>query len=268
MHRIFAICYARRDGGRRAEDFYRGDPHDGPHSIAYYMWAIVGEDGSTYVVDAGFTPQTSARRPGSRTMVCDPIEVLSAIGINAKTQRDVILTHLHYDHVGQYDAFPTARFWLQDREMSFWTGRYAARSGYKFLIEPDDILGLVRLNFERRLQFVDGDGFVAPGITVHAVGGHSAGLQVVRVETKNGPVTLASDAVHVYESLTDDRPFDLIHSLADMYGAFDRVRELCAGNVRNVIPGHDPLVLERYEPVSPDLAAYAVEITARPANQP
>jgi glyoxylase-like metal-dependent hydrolase (beta-lactamase superfamily II) len=261
-YKIYAIRYAQRDGGTRAEDFYRGDLHDGPHDMAYFMWAIVGDDGSTYVVDAGFTPETSLRRPGSRTVLCDPLEVLSALGVNAAKQKDVLVTHLHYDHIGHYGGFPQARFWVQDEEMAFWTGRYASRAGFKFLIEPSDILGLVALNFDSRVRFVDGAATVAPGITLHRVGGHSAGLQVVRVQTDAGPVVLASDAVHVYESLTHDRPLDLIHSLPEMYGAFDTVTEL-AGGVENVVPGHDPLVMQRYQPASPDLETYAVEITAR-----
>ncbi len=41
----------------------------------------------------------------------------------ADTIRDVIITHLHYDHAGNLDRFPNARFHLQDREMSYATGR-------------------------------------------------------------------------------------------------------------------------------------------------
>jgi glyoxylase-like metal-dependent hydrolase (beta-lactamase superfamily II) len=256
-YKVYAIRYGTRDGGRRSEDFYAGDPHDGPHPLAYYMWAIVGDDSRAFVVDAGFRPETAARR--ERNVVCDPLEVLRALGVDPSSQGDVILTHLHYDHVGHYGAFPRARFWVQDQEMTFWTGRYAARDGYRRIIEPEDIVGLVGLNFDRRLQFVDGPATVAPGITVHRVGGHSPGLQVVRVETGRSAIVLASDAAHFYENFEDDRPFSIVHTLSDMYGAFDRLREL-ADAPGNVVPGHDPLVLERYPAVSPDLEGYAVEI--------
>ena len=140
-YKVYAIQYARREGGTRAGDFYMGDPHDGPSAISYYIWVIVGEDGGAYVVDAGFTPETSSRRAGRRTILCDPIDVLAALGVDARSQKDVLLTHLHYDHVGHCHAFPRARFWLQDQEMAFWTGRYANRAGYRWLIEPEDVLG-------------------------------------------------------------------------------------------------------------------------------
>ena len=76
-------------------------------------------------------------------------------------------------------AFPRARFWVQDAELAFWTGRYAGRGAIGHTVEPPDILELVRLNFERRVRFVDGDEQMAPGITLHRVGGHAPGLQVV-----------------------------------------------------------------------------------------
>ena len=258
-YKVYAIRYGLRHGGTRSADFYLGDPHDGPQALTYYVWAIVGDDGRAYVVDAGFTPETAARRPG-KEVTCNPIEVLAALGVDAASQRDVILTHLHFDHVGHYGAFPNARFWLQESEMAFWTGRYAGRDGYKRLVEPDDVLGLVALNFDSRVRFVDGRSSVAPGITLHAVGGHSPGLQVVRVQTGSGVILLASDAAHFYENLESDRPFSVVHSLADMYGAFDRMREL-VDSPSNIVPGHDPLVFERYPAASPDLEGYAVEIT-------
>lgn len=265
-YKVYAIRYGHREGGLRSVDFYLGnphDPHEGPHELTYYLWAIVGEDGRAFVVDAGFTPETSARRPG-RQVDCDPTEVLKALGIDPAVQRDVLLTHLHFDHVGYYAAFPKARFWVHENEMSFWTGRYASREGYKRIIEPEDIIGLVALNFEGRLQHTAATATVAPGITLHAVGGHSPGLQVVRVETGNGAIVLASDAVHFYENLENDAPFCVVHSLQDMYKAFDSVREL-ADHPENIIPGHDPLVFERYPVVSASLDGYAVELI--PAQQ-
>ena len=59
---------------------------------------------------------------------------------------------------------------------------------------------MVRNVYSGRVIFHDGDGEVAPGITVHKIGGHSRGLQCVRVMTAGGPVVLASDSSHFYEN--------------------------------------------------------------------
>lgn len=255
--RIYAVRYAHREA-RRPEHFYGSDPHDVPMAMDYFLWAVVDGDGRAIVVDAGFLPETGRRR--GREWVADPVAVLAELGVAAADVRDVVLTHLHYDHSGHLGAFPRARFWVQDSELAFWTGRYAGRGELGRIVEPPDIVELVRLNFERRVRFVDGDEAMASGISLHRVGGHAPGLQVVRVQTAAGPVVLASDASHFYANLAEDRPFAIVHSLPDMYAAFDRVKELAGGDEARIVPGHDPLVLERHAPVSPALAGLAVTI--------
>jgi glyoxylase-like metal-dependent hydrolase (beta-lactamase superfamily II) len=260
--RVFAVRYAHREA-RRAEHFYGPDPpdpHDAPMPMDYFLWAIAGDDRPPVVVDAGFRPETARRR--GRQMVADPIAVLAELGVDAAEVRDVVLTHLHYDHSGYLAAFPRARFWVQDAELAFWTGRHAARGEIGRIVEPPDVVELVRLNFERRVRFVDGDEEMAPGISLHRVGGHAPGLQVVRVATADGPMVLASDAAHFYANLELDRPYAIVHSLPGMYDAFDRVRALAEGDDARIVPGHDPLVLERYAAPSSALEGRAVELTA------
>ncbi|HEY7076208.1 MAG TPA: N-acyl homoserine lactonase family protein [Solirubrobacteraceae bacterium] len=255
--RIHAVRYGHREA-RRPENFYGGDPHDGPMAMDYFLWAVVGDDGRAIVVDAGFTEEVARRR--GRELVADPIEVLGELGVVAEEVRDVVLTHLHYDHAGRLGAFPRARFWVQESELAFWTGRHAARGEYGRIVEPADVVELVRLNFERRVRFVSGDASMAPGVSLHLVGGHAPGLQVVRVQTADGPVVLASDATHFYANLAEDRPFALVHHLDAMYDAFDSLRRLAGGDDARIVPGHDPLVLERHPAASPELAGLAVTI--------
>ena len=86
---------------------------------------------------------------------------------------------------------------------------------------------------------------VAPGIELIQVGGHTPGQAIVTVATAGGPVILASDAVHYYEELERDRPFSIVADLADMYAAYDQIRELAAAGAP-VVAGHDPLVADRF----------------------
>ena len=81
------------------------------------------------VVDAGFRLETARRR--GREVVADPIDVLARLGIDAAEVREVVITHLHYDHAGHLAAFPRARFWVQDEELAFWTGRHAGRGAHR-----------------------------------------------------------------------------------------------------------------------------------------
>jgi glyoxylase-like metal-dependent hydrolase (beta-lactamase superfamily II) len=86
----------------------------------------------------------------------------------------------------------------------------------------------------------------APGIELTQVGGHTPGQAIITVATGAGPVVLASDAVHYYEELERDRPFSTVANLADMYAAFDQIRELAAEAGARIVAGHDPLVAERF----------------------
>jgi glyoxylase-like metal-dependent hydrolase (beta-lactamase superfamily II) len=252
---VYAIKYATREA-RSGEHFYGGDPHDVPMPMDYYVWAVVSPE-HTIVVDAGFTAEVAARR-GRKHLRC-PTEGLEALGIDCARVPYVILTHLHYDHVGNLEKFPEATYVVQEAEMAFWTGRYAGRDHFRTIVEVDDVAYLVRENFEGRLRFVAGSEEIVPGIEVHRTGGHSAGLQVVRVKTARGSVVLASDATHFYANIEEDRPYSIVSDLPRMYGSFDLVHAL-AESPAHVVPGHDPLVMERYRAAGKGLEGVAVRI--------
>lgn len=116
----------------------------------------------------------------------------------------------------------------------------------------------MRLNFGGRVRFVCGDEATADGIGLHLVVGHAPGLQVVTVDTGDGPLVLASDAAHFHANLELDRPYAIVHSLPGTYDAFDRLRALAGGDESRIVPGHDPVVLERYPAASAELAGVAV----------
>ena len=184
---------------------------------------------------------------------------LRAIDVDPQRVRHVVLSHFHYDHVGTLDQFPSAEFVVQDSEMAFWTGRVLARAEFRKHVELADLVELVSLNYAGRVRFVDGEAELVPGISVHRVGGHTGGLQVLRVQTANGPVVLAADASHYYANVEQDRPFSVVTDLPGMYRAFDTLKRL-AGGLERLIPGHDPLVLQRFPPAAPGLEGIAAQI--------
>ena len=252
---VYAVKYATRDA-RSGEHFYGHDPHEAPMPMDYFVWAAVSAQ-HVVVIDAGFTAEVATRR--GRTHLRCPTEGLKELGIDCAMVPYVIVTHLHYDHVGNLEKFPTATFVVQEGEMAFWTGRYASRAHFRDIVEVDDVIHLVRENFAGRVCFVDGSQEIVPGITVHCVGGHAAGLQVVQVKTERGSVVLASDATHFYANIEEDRPFSVITDLRQMYSAFDIVRSL-ADSPEHVIPGHDPQVIQRFPPAKPGLEDTAVRV--------
>jgi glyoxylase-like metal-dependent hydrolase (beta-lactamase superfamily II) len=245
---VFAIKYAERDA-RRPDHFIGGDPHDTPMPMDYFVWAIVG-DGQTWVVDTGFGQEDADRR--KRRLLRSAAEGLALIGVDAATAPSVILTHLHYDHVGGFDQFPNAHFHLQDREMAFATGRHMTTHPQAHSFTARHVAEMVMAVHDGRVDFHDGDAELAPGLSVHLLGGHTDGLQVVRLQTRSGWLVLASDATHYYENMDASRPFPIVFDVGAMVAGYDRLREL-AGRDGTIVPGHDPLVFERHTAADPSL---------------
>jgi glyoxylase-like metal-dependent hydrolase (beta-lactamase superfamily II) len=254
-YEVYALKYAHH-ARRASENFIGGDPHDGPMPLDYFVWLIRGA-GREIVVDTGFSAAMAAKR--GRDHIRCPTEGLRLLGIDSKGVRDVVITHLHYDHVGNFDLFPAATLHLQDLEMRYATGRYMAHDCFRGAYEVEDVVGMVRRVYDHRVCFHDGDAEIAPGVSVHLIGGHTMGLQVVRVATRRGAVVLASDASHFYANMEQTRPFPIVWSVADMVDGYRKLRAL-ADSAEHIIPGHDPLVLERYPAPSSRLQGIAVRL--------
>jgi glyoxylase-like metal-dependent hydrolase (beta-lactamase superfamily II) len=255
QYEVYAIKYAHH-ARRAAENFIGGDPHDGPMPLDYFVWLIRGA-GREIVVDTGFSAAMAAKR-GREHLRC-PTVGLRMLDCNAATVKDVVITHLHYDHVGNFDLFPAATLHLQDLEMRYATGRYMAHECFRGAYEVEDVVGMVRRVYENRVRFHDGDIELAPGVSLHLIGGHTMGMQAVRVATRRGWVVLASDASHFYANMEQTRPFPIVWSVAEMVDGYRKLRDL-AESPSHVIPGHDPLVMERYPAASSELTGIAVRL--------
>ncbi|MFN2461702.1 MAG: N-acyl homoserine lactonase family protein, partial [Candidatus Velthaea sp.] len=174
-----------------------------------------------------------------------------------------VITHTHYDHAGNAGAFPRARIHVQDRELQYATGRYMAHARLRAPFDPAHVATLVHAVFAERVVFHDGDWELAPGITVHLIGGHTPGLQVVRVRTARGFVLLASDASHLYANIEQNRPFPIVHDVGAMIEGYARIRAL-ADSPQHIIPGHDPAVMARYPAPSRELQGICVRLDVAP----
>jgi glyoxylase-like metal-dependent hydrolase (beta-lactamase superfamily II) len=257
--RVVAIRYAAR-AASKSTFFLRyysyGEP-DAPQSLDYYFW-VVGEGPDALVVDTGFHVAVGASR--GRTCLCPPLEALVRLGVEPASVSRLLLTHFHYDHVGNVDAFPAAELLVPERELRFWTGPMASRAQFAEVVEPVEIARIAEAHRAGRARTMGARTDVAPGIIAIDLGGHSPGQQIVVVETDGGPVVLASDAVHLYEEFERDRPFEIVADLADMYRAYDAIREICRRPGAVMVPGHDPEVMRRFPPVDGPAGEIAVQI--------
>lgn len=258
-HEIFAIRYAHHKR-KAAENFIHGDPHDVLQPLDYYVWAITGATGAI-IVDTGFDAAMGEKR--QREMISPVGDGLRALGIDPGSVETVIISHLHYDHVGNYDLFPHARYHLQDDEMAYATGRYMCHGALRLPFETDDVVAMVRKLFAGRVAFHNGTEEIVPGVTVHRIGGHSKGLQSVRVKTRRGYVVLAADAAHLYAHLDSGRVFPITYNVGEVVEGYEMLKKL-ASSRNHVVPGHDPLVLARYPAAKPGLDGWVARLDADP----
>ncbi|MDE0588615.1 N-acyl homoserine lactonase family protein [Halocynthiibacter sp. C4] len=241
---VYAVKYAERNTRTRKDSFIFDDHPAAQHGMDYFVWLLT--DGTRNIlVDTGYDEAEGQRR--ARPILRDPAQALAALDVNPLLIDTVIVTHLHYDHAGGLDRYPNAKFHLQEVEMGFATGPCMCDPTLQMPYTADHVCEMVRHVFAGRVVFYKGDGEVAPGVTVHRIGGHSRGLQAVRVETENGPLCLASDAAHYYENFQERKPFPIVVDMEDMVQGFDKIQALAGGSASRVIPGHDPLVTDRFD---------------------
>jgi len=260
-YEVYAIRYATV-ARKSADNFIGADPHEDGGQLDYFVW-LVRNASRTFVIDTGFNEAAAARR--QRTFLRQPVEGLQLLGVDASAVKDVVITHLHYDHVGNFELFPNARFHLQDSEIAYATGRYMAIPHFSNAYEADEVVAMVRHVYAGRVEFHDGDAEIAPGLSLHHIGGHTAGLQAVRVWTRVGWLVLASDASHYYANKDMYRPFPIVADVMKMADGWRRLQQL-AGAPRHVVPGHDQQVMQRYRAPGAALEGIVVRLDAEPED--
>ena len=251
MYEVLALKYAERDT-TACQFFYREASHE-PITLHYYVWLILGGP-HPVLVDTGFL-EDDVRKRGIRNYV-SPASMVERAGVRAADVPVALITHLHYDHWAGHSLFPGAEYWIQKDEVAFWTGPWGRYDAFGQSANPESLARLVTANYAGRVRILDGDRQVLPGITVHWVGGHTAGLQIVTVETRRGTVVLTSDASHFYRNVETRQPVQIITSLPEMLQAFETIHAL-AGAEKLIVAGHDPQVADRFKPVEPGIIQIA-----------
>ena len=215
--------------------------------LAFTVWVLRGE-GRTVLVDAGFYRDKFVQRWKPATFV-RPSEALVALGVKPEDVTDIVVSHIHWDHVDGADLFPRARLWIQREELEHHTNDSGAVLDRA--IDPDDAKMLATLNRAGRVQLVGGDSVeIIPGISVFTGGKHTFASQYVAASAaladgRTGTVVLASDNAYLYENLEKRRPIAQTLDSTSNLRAQERMLRL-ASSPRLVVPGHDVEVFARF----------------------
>jgi N-acyl homoserine lactone hydrolase len=151
---------------------------------------------------------------------------LGELGVDPQGIKDVILTHLHFDHAEGLAAWPMRRVWVH---------RLEAEAPYAQIVAGP----LENVD----LQLLEGEeGELEPGISWIRTPGHSDGLITILVATDEGLVAIASDCVgplpEYFEAM--DLPEDFGPEREELLRQWERIRGL---DPHVVIPGHNPPVV-------------------------
>jgi glyoxylase-like metal-dependent hydrolase (beta-lactamase superfamily II) len=250
MYQVYALKYGERHT-TACQFFYREPSHE-PLILHFFVWLVLGGP-RPVLVDAGCREEDAAQR-GLLNYV-SPAAMIERLGVRAADVGVAAITHLHWDHWAGFGLFPSAEFWIQREEVAFWTGPVGRYEAYRQLANPGALGELVTLNYGGRIRIVEGDREIYPGLRVHRVGGHTAGLQIVSVDTARGRVVLTSDASHFFRNVERRWPTQIITSLPEMLAAFDTIQALAGPGL--IVAGHDPEVAQRFTVEQPGVIRVA-----------
>jgi hypothetical protein len=218
-----------------ATNFIGGDPHDGPMPLDYLVWVIRGDE-RTFLFDTGFDANSGRRRDRQLTR---PVgDGLQMIDLDPDAVEDVIISYMHFDHAGNADPFPNARYHLQDTQMAYCTGRCMCHHGLRHPFDLADVTAMLAEVDAERVVFHDGTSKLAPNLTSTRLAAIRRDCRS-RVLTRRGWVVLGSDAAHFYANFEQGRPFPVLESVSDTLEGFNTMRRL-ASSPRHVIPGMIP----------------------------
>jgi glyoxylase-like metal-dependent hydrolase (beta-lactamase superfamily II) len=262
---VLAIRYA--SGRSNTRNFYQSyesyGRQDRSMGMDYFFWMAVSSD-RIILIDTGFDPVVAPRRSMATELrvFLNAKEALARFGLKPSQVSDVIVTHFHYDHIGNLGTFGDSRIVVSSRELDFWTGPYGQHPAVSAGMEFDEVVAIQRAQADGRVHASRDYESGIPGIRLIDLSGHTPGQIGVGILTDAGETILASDAAHYYEEYEDAIPGRTFVDLEGMLVGFSKLREFSDKPGSLVVPGHDPSVMDRFSAPSNDLEGIAVRLTS------
>jgi glyoxylase-like metal-dependent hydrolase (beta-lactamase superfamily II) len=232
-----------------------------------YCYIVIKGQGQIAMVDVGYNHKAHgevlANTYGVRGWH-SPHEVLAEIGIQPGDIQNIFITHAHFDHMGNIEDFPNAKFYLQERELSKWVWTMSLERRFRWMmlgIDPADIMRAVDLARQGRLVCVDGDREnVLPGIDLHAAfDTHTWGSMYVTVRNdlaanSQNTFVLCGDLAYTQENLCGFKPDDpeyipigfAMGSQFKLVMTTDEMVKSVGGDITRVVPPHEERLKDLY----------------------
>jgi len=187
----------------------------------------------------------------------EPSEVLGRVGFKPEDVEAILVTHMHFDHIGNFEAFPNAKLYIQLDEYLGWSEAVCAAHQHETeeekawvfsSFDPTDLIRAAQGVSEGRVKFVRGDEEILPGVTARlAKDSHTFGTQWFEVQTRNGPFAVVGDTVYWYSNIEQMCPPGYYQGNGfNQLRAYRAIRDLLKQKIDRMIPGHDPKVWDRH----------------------
>jgi glyoxylase-like metal-dependent hydrolase (beta-lactamase superfamily II) len=242
-HSIHALMVGMSENWWRAgimpcvrSDLERDNP------VAYIFWLLEGPQGAV-AVDTGYHPDYVAPEWAQGKDFIEPPALLAQLGVKADEIKTVIVTHFHQDHFTGLDYFPNAKFVMQRAELEFWTGPLMHHDIFAKQIRPKVRPALERLQQQGRIELIEGDVELYPGLELLKAGGHTPGSQMVALDTAAGKAVLCGDIAYTLKNIRDHVPVGWYHNLADTVVALERALSTAA-RPDLAFPNHDTEIMQ------------------------
>ena len=224
-----------------------------------YTLVVGGEVGGKQhvaLVDCGFRNDYWLTRYAFSSWA-DPSAVLGRVGFKPEDVDVILVTHMHFDHVGNFEAFPNAKLYIQLDEYLGWSDAVCAahqheteeeRAWILSSFDPQDLIRAAQGVSEGHVRFIRGHEEVLPGITAHlAKESHTFGTQWFLVQTRNGPFAVVGDTVYWYSNI--ERMWPPGYGQGNTFNqirAYREIRDVLKNKFERLVPGHDPQIWDRH----------------------
>jgi glyoxylase-like metal-dependent hydrolase (beta-lactamase superfamily II) len=227
-----------------------------------YCFTVLRSAEHTILVDAGYRHAGRGRELADEdgiTLWRDPAELLGRVGARPEDVDAILVTHAHFDHLGNVAAFPHATVYIQRRELEKWAWAVSLPRAMDWLkqgVSIEDLTGLLQLAGQGRLRLVEGAcADVFPGISlVPDFDTHTYGHQhVVIRNASSGVWVVPGDVMYLYANIEgidgDGRyvPIGLaMGSQENCLLALDELMRVTGGQTSRILPGHERLLWQRH----------------------
>jgi len=245
-----------------------------------YCFTVLRSERHTILVDAGYRHAGRGRELADLdgiTLWRDPAELVARAGVRPEDVDAILVTHAHFDHLGNVAAFPNATVYIQRREVAKWTWAVSLPRAMDWLkqgVSIEDLTALLHLAGDGRLRLVDGHcQDVFPGVSlVPDFDTHTYGHQHVVIRNESsGLWVVPGDVMYLYANIEgvdrDGRyvPIGLaMGSQENCLMALDQLMQVTGGEVNRILPGHEKLLWDRHSSRQFGDGLHVAEICLRP----